>query len=228
MKYSSVVDAIFLKRPNRFTAEVLINGTVETVHVRNTGRCREILKEGTPVILEESAKPGRKTAYTLVKAYKGNNLINIDSLAPNKVVYNAINEGRLQEFTNVSLLSREVIFQSSRFDLYYESADSRGFIEVKGVTLEQDGTAMFPDAPTQRGTKHIHEMIDAVKNGFTGRIVFVIQMQGVRLFTPNRKTDLEFSTALRKAVEYGVNVLAFDCSVTRDGMWLGKRIEVSI
>ncbi|HOA97565.1 MAG TPA: DNA/RNA nuclease SfsA, partial [Acetivibrio saccincola] len=187
MHYNSIKKGIFINRPNRFVANVLIDGITETVHVKNTGRCKEILVKGTTVFLEESSNLNRKTRYSLVAAYKGDTLINIDSQAPNHVVYEAILQNKIKDFKDVLTLKKEVTFGKSRFDLYFENKSEKGFIEVKGVTLEKDGTAMFPDAPTVRGTRHILEMIDVVNNKYKGYILFLVQLKGVKCFTPNKE-----------------------------------------
>ncbi len=228
MKYNSVEKAVFIRRPNRFIAHVLINGAEEIVHVKNTGRCKEILQEGTDAILEASSNPLRKTRYSLISAYKGSVLINIDSQAPNTVAYEAIRSGRISGLENVTMLKREVTFGNSRFDLYFETDSSKGFIEVKGATLESDGIAMFPDAPTERGTKHVHEMIKAVEQGYRGYILFIIQMKGVNLFTTNSATDMEFAKALESAEKAGVGILAYDAVVTEDSILLDMPVEVRI
>lgn len=226
MKYTKVVKGIFLERPNRFVARVVIDGNEEVVHVRNTGRCREILKEGTEVILEEASGDKRKTRYSLIGAYKGDVLINIDSQIPNMVISEAIKSGVVEELRNISFLKREVTFQKSRFDIYCEGNDRKIFIEVKGATLEVDKVAMFPDAPTERGTKHVLEMMEAVDMGYDGYIIFLIQMRGVQYFTPNFKMDFRFSEGLKKAANHGVKILAFDSIVEEDGIVLGERINV--
>lgn len=159
MKYNNIYEGIFLERPNRFIANVLIDGKKEKVHVKNTGRCKEILIKGTKVYLEKSNNPNRKTKYSLISAYKGNQLINIDSQVPNKVVFDAVQSNKIEGLNNIKVLKREVTFGNSRFDLYFEKDNEKGFIEVKGVTLEDNGLSLFPDAPTERGTKHIKEMI---------------------------------------------------------------------
>ncbi len=228
MRYSSVKNAIFLSRPNRFIANVLVDGQEEVVHVKNTGRCREILREGSTVILEPSSNPQRKTRYSLISCYKGDTLINIDSQVPNAVVHESILNGKLPEFQNIVELKREVKYGNSRFDLAFTSETTKGFIEVKGVTLEENGVAMFPDAPTQRGTKHIYEMINAVKQGFEGYIFFLIQLKGVKYFTPNDLTDLKFSEAISMAYKNGVNIVAYDSIVTQDEIIISDRVEVRL
>jgi sugar fermentation stimulation protein A len=226
LKYSSVKAAKFIKRPNRFIAHVMMDDKEEIVHVKNTGRCREILQEGASVILEESKNTERKTKYSLIAAYKGDVLINIDSQVPNMVVYQGIKDGKIKEIRNVSKLSKETVYGNSRFDLYFETEEKKGFIEVKGVTLETEGIAMFPDAPTQRGCKHIYEMIKAVEEGYAGFIFFLIQMKGVKYFTPFTVRDPEFAKALKVASEKGVSVLAYDSIVSEDGITIGTPVEV--
>ncbi len=226
MNYSNVRTATFLQRPNRFIARVLIDNREEIVHVKNTGRCREILQNGTEVILEEATNKERKTKYSLIAAFKGDVLINIDSQIPNAVVYEGIEKNLVKELLNVSKLTREVVYGNSRFDLYFEAGDQKGFIEVKGVTLENDGVAMFPDAPTQRGTKHIYEMIKAVEEGYSGFIFFLIQMKGVQSFTPNSLQDPKLAEALSIAKQKGVSIIAYDSVVTMDGIVLGTPIRI--
>jgi sugar fermentation stimulation protein A len=228
MKYGKIVKGIFLERPNRFIAKVIINGNEETVHVKNTGRCREILKPGTEVILEEYDNENRKTKCSLIAAYKGNMLINIDSQIPNAVVSDAIRNYEIEEFRDVVSLKREVSFKSSRFDIYCEGNNRKIFIEVKGVTLEKDGTAMFPDAPTQRGLKHVMELKEAVRMGYEGFIIFLVQMEGVNCFTPNYEMDIDFSKGLKKAQKGGVKILAFNSIVNEDEIELGERINVRL
>ncbi len=226
MQYSIVKSATFLQRPNRFIAHVLVDGNDEIVHVKNTGRCREILQEGTSVIIEEAANKERKTKYSLIAAYKGEVLINIDSQIPNAVVYESIKDNLIKELPTVTKLSREVVYGNSRFDLYFEAESQKGFIEVKGVTLEEDGVAMFPDAPTERGTKHIHEMIKAVQEGYAGYIFFLVQLRGVCYFTPNKIRDPKLAEALSIAREKGVSILAYDSVVTEDGIVLGEPVRI--
>lgn len=226
MKYDNVIEAKFIKRPNRFIAHVLVDGKEEIVHVRNTGRNREILVEGTKVILEKSKNPDRKTAYSLIAAYKGDMLINIDSQIPNAVVFEGIINNKISALQNVNNIKREVTYGNSRFDIYFEKENSKGFIEVKGVTLEEDGLAMFPDAPTERGRKHIEEMAAPVANGYEGFIIFLIQMKGVKAFSSNFSMDPKFSEELRKAAYSGVKVLAYDSIVKKDEIIISDPVEV--
>jgi len=226
MKYDNVIEAKFIKRPNRFIAHVLVDGKEEIAHVRNTGRNREILIEGAKVILEKAKNPDRKTAYSLIAAYKGDILINIDSQIPNAVVFEGIVNNKISALQNVNYIKREVTYGNSRFDIYFEKENSKGFIEVKGVTLEEDGLAMFPDAPTERGRKHIEEMAAAVAKGYEGFIIFLIQMKGVKAFSPNFSMDPEFSEELKKAASLGVKVLAYDSIVTEDEIIISDPVEI--
>ena len=228
MNYNSIKKGVFINRPNRFIANVFIDGITETVHVKNTGRCNEILIKGASVLLEEFSNLKRKTRYSLVAAYKGNTLINIDSQAPNHVVYEAILQNKIEAFKDVSTLKKEVTFGKSRFDLYFEKNSTKGFIEVKGVTLEKDGIAMFPDAPTLRGTRHILEMIDAVNNNYKGYILFLVQLKGVKYFTPNKKMDPEFDAALKKAKNKGVEILVYDSIVMENGLEIGELVASTV
>lgn len=228
MKYNNLYEGIFLERPNRFIANVLIDGEKEKVHVKNTGRCKEILIKGTKVYLEKSNNPNRKTKYSLISAYKEDQLINIDSQVPNKVVFDAIKSNRIKELENIKLLKREVTFGNSRFDLYFEKDKESGFIEVKGVTLENNGLSLFPDAPTERGTKHIREMIKVVESGLKGYIFFLIQIENIKHFTPNTSMDEKFSNALIEANKKGVNILAYNSIVKKDFIKINEKIEVLI
>ncbi|MBW4828554.1 MAG: DNA/RNA nuclease SfsA [Clostridiaceae bacterium] len=228
MKYNNIYEGIFLERPNRFIANVLIDGKKEKVHVKNTGRCKEILIKGTRVYLEKSNNPNRKTKYSLISAYKEDQLINIDSQVPNKVVFDAIKSNRIKELENIKVLKREVTFGNSRFDLYFEKGNESGFIEVKGVTLENNGLSLFPDAPTERGTKHIREMIKVVESGLKGYIFFLIQIENIKYFTPNTSMDEKFSNALIEANKKGVNILAYNSIVKKDFIKINEKIEVLI
>lgn len=220
MKYENIVEGIFLERPNRFIAHVLIDGTEEICHVKNTGRCRELLIPGESVVfLEDHGNcAGRKTRYSLIAVQKGNYLINMDSQAPNKVAEEWLKEGKFR--SGITYLKREQTYRTSRFDLYFEYVDEkdclhRAFMEVKGVTLEEDGVVRFPDAPTERGEKHIKELMLAAEEGYEAYILFVIQMKGVRYFQPNYKTHRSFGEQLKKASQMGVQVLAYDCTVEK-------------
>ncbi|WP_407313649.1 DNA/RNA nuclease SfsA [Desulfosporosinus sp. SB140] len=228
MNYTSVKVAKFIKRPNRFIAHVIVDNHEEIVHVKNTGRCKELLLEGAVVVLERAKNTERKTKYSIVAVYKGDALINIDSQIPNMVVYHGIKEGKIKDFHDVTTLSKETVYGNSRFDLYFETKEQKGFIEVKGVTLENEGIAMFPDAPTQRGRKHIYEMIKAVEEGYAGFIFFLIQMKKVNYFTPYEIRDPEFAKALKHASEKGVTILAYDSIVYEDEITIGSPVEVRL
>jgi sugar fermentation stimulation protein A len=228
VKYVNIKKGIFLRRPNRFIALVNIDGRTETVHVRNTGRCLELLIPGAPVIVVKAENPNRKTKYSLVAVNKGERLINIDSTIPNDVICEGIQSGKIKGLENTILLKKEVSYKNSRFDIFFESHDACGFVEVKGVTLVKDNIALFPDAPTVRGTKHVYEMIDAFYAGYQGYIFFLIQMKGGRYFTPNHEMDPVFSKALREAKETGVKILAYDSLITENTIILGDPVETKI
>ncbi len=211
MKYANpIVPGVFLERPNRFIAKVEVAGTIETVHVKNTGRCKELLVPGARVYLEDCLSPTRKTRYDLIAVEKGDRLINMDSQAPNKIA----GEYLRTIFPNCTLLRPETKHGSSRFDFYLETPEEKWFIEVKGCTLEQDGIARFPDAPTQRGVKHIHELTECLSEGYRAMVLFVIQMSDVNHFEPNNITHPQFGDALRAASAAGVELRAVECAVT--------------
>lgn len=216
MKYEGMIEGRFIRRRNRFIAEVAVDGQVETVHVRNTGRLRELFVKDVQVLLEPASNLERKTRYSLICVQKYGQWVNVDSTAPNQVVEEMVREGRL--FSDVTYVKREKTFGNSRFDLYVEHGGQKHYIEVKGVTLEVDGTARFPDAPTDRGIKHIRELVEARHQGYRASIIFVIQMKGVKWFEPNVATHPEFADALREAAASGVEIMAFDCIVTEDSL----------
>lgn len=229
MEYKKIIEATFLKRPNRFIAQVLIDGKEETVHVRNTGRCRELLLPGAKVILEDcSNNLNRKTRYSLISVWKEDMLVNMDSQVPNAAVFNALKEKRIEGFENLKHIKREVTFGKSRYDIYFETEDYKGFIEVKGVTLENDGVCMFPDAPTERGAKHVLEMIEAVKEGYKGIIFFLIQMKGPKEFRLNWEMDQTFAEAVKLASENGVQILAYDSIVKNNSIYLDQPVKVNL
>jgi len=228
MKYGNIVHGRFQRRMNRFIAEVEVDGVIEQVHVKNTGRLKELLRMDTEVLLEVSDRPERKTKYSLIAAAKDGAWVNVDSQAPNPVAFEALKAGWIAEIGTVSRVKREVTYGDSRFDLYYEKSEERGFIEVKGVTLQQDGIAMFPDAPTTRGTKHVMELAKAVQEGYTGTVLFVIQMQGCREFTPYRDMDPAFANALEEASRQGVRLLAYESIVTEQEIVLGAGLPVHL
>lgn len=228
MEYGKMVEARFLRRVNRFTAFVELNGQEEMVHVKNTGRCKELLLEGARVFLEEADKEGRKTKYSLISVYKGETLVNMDSQAPNQMAAEALAEGKITEIGEVDFLKREVKYENSRFDLFYQKGEKKGFIEVKGVTLEENGIAKFPDAPTERGAKHLRELIKAKEEGYEAAVLFVIQMQGFKAFQPNEERDRNFTEALREAAAAGVRVLAYDCRVEVGSVIIENKISVKL
>lgn len=229
MEYKKIVEGVFLKRPNRFIAQVLIDGKEETVHVKNTGRCKELLIPGTKVILEDCTNnPNRKTKYSLISVWKEDILVNIDSQVPNAVVYYALKENKISEIEDLINLKREVTFGNSRYDIYFESISQKGFVEVKGVTLENNNICMFPDAPTERGTKHVLEMIEAVKQGYRGIIFFLIQMKGPTLFRLNWQMDDKFSEAVKLASENGVEILAYDSIIENNSIKICNSVEIDL
>lgn len=222
MQYKEIKQGYFLVRPNRFIAHVELDGQVEVCHVKNTGRCRELLTPRAVVYVECHDDPKRKTKYSLIAVEKGGLLINMDSQAPNKVVGEWLQGGGL--VPDITLLKPECKHGTSRFDFYVETLQQKLFIEVKGVTLEENGIAMFPDAPTERGVKHLDELAQAVREGYAAAVIFVIQMRGVNCFTPNRRTHAAFAEALLRAQQAGVQVLAYDCKVTPDSLGLGDPV----
>lgn len=222
MKYTSITKGTFLLRPNRFIAHVCINGKTEICHVKNTGRCKELLTEGAAVFLEKSSNPNRKTMYDLISVYKGSRLINMDSQAPNSVAKEYIH--RL--YPDALLVKPEVSHGDSRFDYYIETPDKKIFMEVKGVTLEKDGHAMFPDAPTERGIKHIKNLIACISEGYEAAILFIIQMKGVHDFAPNDVTHKAFGDWLRTAKNAGVRIEAVDCIVTEDEIIADSPVKI--
>ena len=228
MEYGNMVEARFLRRVNRFTAFVELNGQEEMVHVKNTGRCKELLLEGARVFLEEADKEGRKTKYSLIAVYKGDMLVNMDSQAPNQMAAEALAEGKIEEIGEVDFLKREVNYENSRFDLFYQKGEKKGFIEVKGVTLEENGIAKFPDAPTERGAKHLRELIKAKEEGYEAAALFVIQMKGVQEFRPNEERDKNFTAALKEATKAGVKILAYDCRVQVGKVYIDQKVPVNL
>lgn len=226
MKYNEVKIGIFVERPNRFIAHVIIEGQVEKCHVKNTGRCKELLIKGVEVYVECHNDPKRKTQFSLIGVKKGNFLINMDSQAPNKVVMEWLKVGNL--YQNPTFLKGEKTYGQSRFDFYMEELDRKCFIEVKGVTLEEGGIAMFPDAATKRGVKHIKELCRCIEEGYEAYIIFVIQMKGIKEFRPNTIRQPEFHEALIEARTKGVKILAYDCMVTENSLVLDQEIPISL
>ena len=225
MRYENMERGRFLARPNRFIARVELNGQVETVHVKNTGRCRELLQPGAEVWCQRATNPARKTGYDLITVRKGERLINMDSQAPNAAAMEWLRRGGLGPVEN---LRAETVHGDSRFDFSFTQAGVPCFLEVKGVTLEDGGICAFPDAPTVRGAKHLRGLLQAASEGFGAYVLFVIQMSDVRCLVPNDKTDPDFGKALREAAAGGVRVLAVDCAVTPEEMVIRKPAEVRL
>ncbi len=224
MKYEKIVKGRFIKRLNRFVALCEIDGEETYCHVKNTGRCGEILVPDAECYLEKSDNPNRKYAYSLVVVQKGERLINIDSQAPNKAAGEFLSSGGL--YGQIQNLKAEKTYGNSRFDFYFEHDEKRAYLEVKGVTLEKDGAVFFPDAPTQRGTKHLNELCSCVEEGFEAYVLFVVQMKGVKSFSPNKVTDPAFSEALKRASEKGVRIVAYDCYVNENEMTIKDKVPV--
>lgn len=224
-----VFRAKFIKRPNRFQGYIEINGKEILVHVPNTGRCKEILVPGTTVILREENGEGRKTPYSLIAGYKGDMLINIDSHVPNKVIEEALKKGWIEKLKRYKNISREKTYGNSRFDFKLrDDKDNVYYLEVKGVTLEEHGVVSFPDAPTERGRKHLLELVEVVKEGMGAGVIFLIQLEQVKYFTPNDEMDPLFGKALRYAAQNGVDVMAYCCEVTENSITLVREVEVKI
>ncbi len=224
MKYKNIYEGRFLSRPNRFIAYVDIGGQREKVHVKNTGRCRELLTGHAQVFLEKSENAGRSTGFDLVAVRKGGRIINMDSQAPNKAVEEWLKQGGL--FGETKLIRPETVYGDSRFDFYVETPEDNIFIEVKGVTLEQEDVVLFPDAPSERAVKHVRELAKITRQGYKAYVIFVIQMEGVKYFTPNTTTHPEFASALLEARNAGVSVLAYDCRVTKESMSINRPVPV--
>lgn len=224
MRYPNIHKATFLRRPNRFVAQVEWEGAEVTVHVKNTGRCRELLVPGATVYLVRSDDPNRKTAFDLVAVEKGELLVNMDSQAPNRVFGEWAASGAF--VPGLTLLRPETVWGDSRFDFYWEAGERKGFVEVKGCTLEDDGAARFPDAPTLRGVKHLEELIRAKAAGYEAAVCFVLQMAPMKRFSPNDETHPAFGEALRRAAQAGVEILAYECAVTPDSLRMTRPVPV--
>ena len=224
MKYDNIVEGVFVERPNRFIAHCYIGDRLEVCHVKNTGRCKELLIKGTTVYLQESNNPNRKTKYDLIAVQKGDRLINMDSQIVNAVALEYIPN----LFEDIKLIKPEFKYGNSRFDIYIETETDKIFVEVKGVTLENDGVVRFPDAPTERGVKHLKELQKAVIEGYKAYVIFVIQMSDVKYFEPNIVTHPQFAEELKLARDNGVIPLAFDCAVTQDSIEIRKPILIKI
>ena len=225
MRYEEMIQGKFLARPNRFIAHIEIDGKTEICHVKNTGRCKELLPPGATVWCERSQNPARKTAFDLICVEKGSRLINMDSQAPNAAAKEWLQKGGLGQIEN---LKPESTFGNSRFDFSFVKDGKPCFLEVKGVTLENDGVCAFPDAPTTRGAKHLQELTTLAKEGYGAYVLFVIQMEDVKYLHPNDITDPDFGKALREAAQASVQILAMDCKVTPDTMTLNKPIKIKL
>ena len=226
MRYTNIMAGRFLARPNRFIAHVEIAGREEIVHVKNTGRCKELLLPGATVYVQHFPEGKRKTKYDLIAVEKQNLLINMDSQAPNKVVQEWLE--REEPFGKMTYLKPECRHGASRFDFYLETATKKMFIEVKGVTLEENGVVLFPDAPTERGVKHVQELCHCLEQGYEAAIIFVVQMSSSRYFTPNRRTHAAFATALEQAAASGVQLMALTCAVTPDSLIINGTLPIHL
>lgn len=232
MQYHAIVEGRFIRRDNRFIAWVDIKGQVVKVHVPNTGRCRELLVEGARVFLQPSQNPQRKTAYTLVTVAKGDLLVNIDSQAPNRLFAEAIMTRRILPGLTLMTFHPEKTYHQSRFDFYYEGiyrgCYQQGYIEVKGVTLEKEGLAYFPDAPTERGVRHLKELTQAQLRGYANRLVFVVQMEGMQAFRPHTQMQPAFTEALQHAGQVGVQLVAIESRVQAREVYLTQEIPIAL
>ncbi|MFR5854238.1 MAG: DNA/RNA nuclease SfsA [Lachnospiraceae bacterium] len=226
MIYENILPAVFVDRPNRFIAHVELNGRLEVCHVKNTGRCRELLIPGCRVYVQHQPSPTRKTAYDLIAVEKGERLLNMDANAPNRVFNEYVRAGRF--LRGWSVIRPETTHGDSRFDFYLESPGHRLFAEVKGVTLEDDGVMRFPDAPTERGVKHLEGLARCVQEGYEAWAVFVIQTENVRWMEPNRRTHPAFADALRQAAQAGVHLLALDCHTEPDRLEICRPVEIRL
>ena len=226
MIYTNILPGKFLARPNRFIANIEIEGKEQVCHVKNTGSCKELLLPGAEVFVQKSDNPLRKTAYDLISVYKGNMLVNMDSSAPNKVFGEWIKNGDF--FKNVEYVKPECKYKNSRFDFYIEADGKKNFVEVKGVTLENDGVVSFPDAPTDRGVKHLLELVDAHNNGYGAYVFFIIQMENCRYFMPNKIQHPLFAETLKYAVECGVEARALKCMVTPTELIANNFVDIEL
>ena len=226
MKYNNIEKAVFLSRPNRFIANVETSLGEEVCHVKNTGRCKELLIPGATVYVERNSSETRKTALDLIAVEKDGRIINIDSQAPNKAAFDFVSSGGL--FGGVDAVKREVTYKASRIDLYAEKGEEKTFVEVKGVTLFDGEKALFPDAPTERGIKHLEHLAEAAENGYSSCVLFVIQGKGTKVFSPNYATHKAFGEKLKEVSGRGVKVVAYDCICTADSMVIDKEIKVEL
>lgn len=228
MKYENIFKAKFIKRLNRFVAIVEINNKEEKIHVKNTGRCEELLVNGAEVYIQFVDKETRKTKYSLISVVKNGEIFNIDSQVPNKVVEDALKENKIIGLENLDYIKREKTFGNSRFDIYFEKGDRKGFIEIKGVTLEENRVGMFPDAPTKRGKKHLDELIKAKNEGYESYVFFLVQFMNIDYFVPNYKMDLEFGNTLNKCEEENVQILVYNSDVGKDYIEIKDSIKYKL
>lgn len=226
MKYDNIKEGVFISRPNRFIAEIEVLGNREISHVKNTGRCKELLSEGAKIYVQEFESSQRKTKYDLISVYKNNELINMDSQAPNKVFKEWVSDSDF--FNNITLIKPECKYRNSRFDFYIEAQKRKIFAEIKGVTLEENGVVMFPDAPTERGVKHLKELCECIKDGYEAYVFFIVQMKNCKFFTPNRITHPEFANTLLEASKKGVNIKALNCIVTPNELKIDDFVEIRL
>lgn len=226
MKYKNVKKAKFISRPNRFIANIELEGEIRVAHVKNTGRCRELLVPNAEIYVQEFDNPARKTKYDLIAVKKGDRLINMDSQVPNKVFCEWVKTGKFAD--GVTLIRPETFYGDSRFDFYIEAGERRIFVEVKGVTLEENGVVRFPDAPTERGVKHLRELMRAKDEGYETFVVFIIQMDNVSHFEPNDATHPQFGATLREAEKKGVSIIALSCKITPDGIEAVEEVDIKL
>ncbi len=224
MQYDNIRRGQFISRPNRFIANILVNGKEEICHVKNTGRCTELLVPGATIFVQEVKNDRRRTKFDLVSVFKGERLVNIDSQIPNNIFREWIESNNY--FPGLSLVKPEYKYRNSRLDYYLEAGDQKIMVEIKGVTLEKDGAAFFPDAPTERGIKHINDLCHAITEGYEAYLIFIIQMKNVLYFAPNRETHPAFADAVLRSVDMGVQLLALDCDVTADSITVGNYVKV--
>ncbi|MGI6030433.1 MAG: DNA/RNA nuclease SfsA [Eubacteriales bacterium] len=230
MYYPNIFPATFLQRPNRFIAHCLIEDQEIICHVKNTGRCRELLIPGCRVYVQHCPSPQRKTQYDLIAVQKGSRLINMDSAAPNRLFVEALRQGTvpLEALQNLTCVRQEQTFGESRLDFYVEQGNRRGYGELKGVTLEEEGIAYFPDAPTQRGVRHIHTLMETARQGLDAYLIFIVQMENILCLRPNDRTHPAFGEAMREAARAGVSIHAFTCTVTPDTLTLAQSIPIEL
>ncbi|NMA02735.1 MAG: DNA/RNA nuclease SfsA [Clostridia bacterium] len=226
MKYKNIKEAKFIARPNRFIAHIEIEGKEEICHVKNTGRCKELLIPNTTVFVQEVESKNRKTKYDLITVKKGERLINIDSQVPNKVFHEWVRDSNY--FKGIRIIKPEYKYKNSRFDFFMENESRKILVEVKGVTLEKEGVALFPDAPTERGIKHLNELVQSLQEGYEAYVVFIIQMKDILYFSPNYETHRAFAEALIRAEKQGVRIIALDCQVGTDFIQARNFVEVRL